>query len=264
MIDIHPPDHTLHTWRDFFIHVATICVGLLIAIGLEQTVEYIHHQQQVAEARRSLEVERKINVVIFATMDHEFRRYAPILRNNLAIFLYLRQHPSQHPNQPLPATLGLPDWTTSELVTLSPAWNQVQRNNVLDYMTGSELRNYGLLYSYLNWFNDAELKWGDALSLCTQYRIVDPDPSHLSPPQLDREIELITTALSTYSEAMASHADVNSVFPDFTPDTTANERALIQHLRDSPVDQQSLDAVNQEMQHLLQFEDSMNAADHKH
>jgi hypothetical protein len=30
----------VRTWKDFFIHIAAIAVGLLIAIGLEQTVEY--------------------------------------------------------------------------------------------------------------------------------------------------------------------------------------------------------------------------------
>jgi hypothetical protein len=32
MLDIHPPHEAAHSWRDFFIHIATICVGLLIAI----------------------------------------------------------------------------------------------------------------------------------------------------------------------------------------------------------------------------------------
>ncbi|MGA8940247.1 MAG: hypothetical protein WB439_13880 [Acidobacteriaceae bacterium] len=46
MIDIQPPEHTPHTWRDFYIHIATIVVGLIIAIGLEQSVEAIHHHHQ--------------------------------------------------------------------------------------------------------------------------------------------------------------------------------------------------------------------------
>jgi len=28
MIDVHAPHHTVHTWRDFFVHIATIVVGL--------------------------------------------------------------------------------------------------------------------------------------------------------------------------------------------------------------------------------------------
>ena len=54
MLDVHPPHHTPNTWRDFFIHIATITVGLLIALGLEQTVEFIHHRHEGAELRENL------------------------------------------------------------------------------------------------------------------------------------------------------------------------------------------------------------------
>ncbi len=49
MLDVHPAPHAASTWRDFFIHIATIVLGLLIAIGLEQTVEQIHHRRQARE-----------------------------------------------------------------------------------------------------------------------------------------------------------------------------------------------------------------------
>jgi hypothetical protein len=38
MLDVHPPHKAAHTFKDFFIHIATIVIGLLIAVGLEQTV----------------------------------------------------------------------------------------------------------------------------------------------------------------------------------------------------------------------------------
>jgi hypothetical protein len=46
MLDVHVPHKTEHTWPDFLIHIATITVGLFIAIGLEQTVEFFHHLHQ--------------------------------------------------------------------------------------------------------------------------------------------------------------------------------------------------------------------------
>ncbi len=64
MLDVHPPHAPTHTWRDFFIHIATIVVGLLIAIGLEQTVEYFHHRHQVKEARERIREEMQVNVAI--------------------------------------------------------------------------------------------------------------------------------------------------------------------------------------------------------
>jgi len=46
MLDVHPPRERTHTWKDFFIHIATIVIGLLIAISFEQTVEFFHHRDQ--------------------------------------------------------------------------------------------------------------------------------------------------------------------------------------------------------------------------
>ena len=55
MIDVHPPHHAASTWRDFFIHIATIVIGLLIAVSLEQTVEFFHHRHQRQELREGLQ-----------------------------------------------------------------------------------------------------------------------------------------------------------------------------------------------------------------
>jgi hypothetical protein len=54
MLDVHPPHETTHNWKDFFIHIATICVGLLIAISLDQTVEYVHRVREGRDLRESL------------------------------------------------------------------------------------------------------------------------------------------------------------------------------------------------------------------
>jgi len=57
MLDVHTPHETTRTWKDFFIHVAIITIGLLIAIGLEQTVELVHHRhlnQQLEQQMRAV------------------------------------------------------------------------------------------------------------------------------------------------------------------------------------------------------------------
>jgi ankyrin repeat protein len=46
VLDVRVP-HSTYMWKDFFIHVAVIVVGLLIAVGLEQTEKYFHYRQQV-------------------------------------------------------------------------------------------------------------------------------------------------------------------------------------------------------------------------
>jgi hypothetical protein len=51
MHEVHPPHEAVHTWRGFLLHIATIVIGLLIAVLLEQTVEFFHdrHQRNLLE-----------------------------------------------------------------------------------------------------------------------------------------------------------------------------------------------------------------------
>lgn len=46
MLDVHAPHENIHTWKNFLTHIAAIVIGLLIAVSLEQTVEYFHHRHQ--------------------------------------------------------------------------------------------------------------------------------------------------------------------------------------------------------------------------
>jgi hypothetical protein len=62
MLDVHPPHHPTHTWRDFFIHIATIVIGLLIAIGLEQSVEFFHHRHERQQLEENLRAEAEKRV----------------------------------------------------------------------------------------------------------------------------------------------------------------------------------------------------------
>ena len=62
MLDVHPPHAPTHTWRDFLIHIATIVIGLLIAIGLEQTVEYFHHRHERHQLQENLRAEAEKRV----------------------------------------------------------------------------------------------------------------------------------------------------------------------------------------------------------
>ena len=67
MLDVHPPHEAAHTWKDFFIHIATIVIGLLIAIGLEQTVEMVHRASERRELLRAIHAECEENVKTLAS-----------------------------------------------------------------------------------------------------------------------------------------------------------------------------------------------------
>lgn len=64
MIDIHPPQHGSITRRDILTHLAIVVVGILIAIGLEQSVEYFDHGSQRRELIADVQAEASHNLPI--------------------------------------------------------------------------------------------------------------------------------------------------------------------------------------------------------
>jgi hypothetical protein len=64
-MDVHAPHEPLHSWRDFWIHLGTITIGLLIAISLEQGVEGLHplHQRHALEEDLRAEGERNVAII---------------------------------------------------------------------------------------------------------------------------------------------------------------------------------------------------------
>jgi len=97
MLEVHPPQHAAHGWRDFLIHIVTIVIGLLIALGLEQTAEGFHHRTQVQEAREAIAQERAANQQEFARATELFRRETKQFQTNLAVLQFLQQHPGAAP-----------------------------------------------------------------------------------------------------------------------------------------------------------------------
>jgi hypothetical protein len=65
MLDVHALHEPIHTWRGFFIHFATIVIGLLIAISLEQMVEFFHHREQRHQLLEDLrrEAEERVHIL---------------------------------------------------------------------------------------------------------------------------------------------------------------------------------------------------------
>ena len=141
MIEVHSPHQPVHSWKDAFIHVAIIVVGLLIAVGLDRMVEFFHHQHQVAETRRTLEIERRININHFAMQTEEFHRFVPKLQTDLAICQFLKAHPHT-PREQWPGRLSM--YLLGASLTYADArWNTAKQDNVLVLMPDSEVQAGG-------------------------------------------------------------------------------------------------------------------------
>jgi len=239
MIEVHPPHETIHTVKDFLIHIAAIAVGLLLAIGLEQTVEYFHHLREVKEIREALQQERQRNRAFYNVNTAGFRYEAEELENNLHVFVFLQQHPGT-PEEKLPGVLA---WGFAHAPITASAWKNAQQTQVLGYMPSEETEANAQLYVLLDLVDKDALSAMDAEDRAGSYASVDPNPSHMTPTQVAAEIDLIQDAMRTNVNWAAHLKNLHQGFPDFSPAPTDNELNRISGWVRSAEDNKKLQAA---------------------
>lgn len=139
MLDIHPPHHAASTWRDFFIHIATIVIGLLIALCLEGMVEWSHHRHLVNEARETLRHEIVDNQTLLTKDLASLKQDDMRLHSNLAILTRRRANSKQE----TPRLDTQWDWEGMQ----NSAWQTAQATGALALMPYSEVQTFADAYN---------------------------------------------------------------------------------------------------------------------
>ena len=223
MLDVHAPHESVHTWRDFFIHIATIVIGLLIAIGLEQTVEYIHHRHEVSETREALRVERDRNRQAFAQGMDEFHRQTSALENNLLVLNYLRLHPNASP-QDLPGVLI---WHATRTSVSDSAWRTAQQSNVTALMPQDEVRHDAILYERIDAVEQGIDHIWPTIVHARLFFMTHTDMTHLTPSEIDQAIHLTQAVQAAHFTQAAALVQLSRLDPGFTPALTVPELSRI-------------------------------------
>jgi hypothetical protein len=213
MIDVHPAPHAAHSLKEFFIHIATIVVGLLIALSLEQIIELIHHRHQIEELRSSLSSERDHNRAVYHRATEVYMEDSAILHNNLRVFNYLRDHPGT-PEAKLP---GVVIWPSHTFEPSMSAWNDTGQSSVLAMMPREEVNKYSSTYfnlqRTLDGYNASIVAIANAAAINSQ----TSDPAALPPDSVKQEIDLIARAAALHTLYGLWLARINRNQPDFLP-----------------------------------------------
>jgi len=146
MLDMHAPHQLVHTWKDFFIHIATIAVGLLIAVALEQTIEALHHRNQ----RSKLEAEMRAVFESDIKVDDEDLKKLALFRAYLAELRAAIQ--ARVGGQSLPAAPAADDPRMAILIiypSLAP-YEAAKENGTVALLPTDRLR----LYSRISYARD--------------------------------------------------------------------------------------------------------------
>ena len=195
MIDIHPSTHAANTWREFFIHIATIVLGLLIAIGLEQAVQYIHERRELRTAREELRAEVDEDSQIAVRNMQSIHDLQARLNADMALLLAHRAT-----NKPLTGKL---DFTWLFFKTRYAALNSNQLSGSLTLMPHRELEQYDFIFAVNEAIMTQANGWNNSIELAKAIAARSPD-GQLSPQDTSELISAIsqTQGQLAYTETL--------------------------------------------------------------
>ena len=139
MLDVHPPHSAVHGWRDFLIHIATITLGLLIAISLEGALEAMHHRHLVREARENIRKELEGNETESAKDAGYVQQDADNMKHNAQLARAYLTDPKALDQQKMSFTFT---WNSLS----ESAWRSARDSGALTYMPLTEVQGYADIY----------------------------------------------------------------------------------------------------------------------
>jgi hypothetical protein len=221
-MDVHPPHHGIDTWRDFFVHMATICLGLLIALGLEQGVESIHRAHQRQELREALDRDSRQAIIDAGRSARYSDTYiAWLLLRIKTVQAALAAH--QPPPQELPFRY------TGYDVATDPSFQAAKASGQLGLLSQEEVRAYSeadwLMVYLLKAYDDRQVELQSLRAFALEAGSADgpPDFSKLDATDLHRYLDILVGQLWNTAR-----------FRFWSQEVVALETALLKGERDLP------------------------------
>ena len=138
MMDIHPPEQPIMSLREFFVHLGTVTIGILIALSLEGLLEWNHHQHLIREARENIRTEIEDNrrelSKSLQTLSRTRQGHGQILR-------WISEMEKQHKSGINSLTVN---FTRADLKTSS--WTTAQTIGALSLMSYAEVKRDAAVY----------------------------------------------------------------------------------------------------------------------
>ena len=136
-MEVHPPHHPLHSWRDFLIHIVTITIGLLIALGIESAAEAMHHRHLLHHAETNLHAELAVNRELIAKDERQLAAAKSQYTENLRLFTAARDHA---------AATTEPQFRWSWDGPESAAWSAARDTGAIALMPYETAQAYSVVY----------------------------------------------------------------------------------------------------------------------
>ena len=180
MLDVHPPHHGISGVRDFFIHLLTITVGLLIALGLEAGVEALHHRNERKEAEATLREELTQNRLTLVKNQKESNLELDGLANILNFLEDLREGKKGDPS--------VFNMNLDVDPLQSAGWHTASATGALSYMRYEEVQRFSAAYQEQQLFEEAVAKTFSHFTILDTYIAKGHDPREMKPQDVESAI----------------------------------------------------------------------------
>jgi len=154
-MEIHAPERHVQSLPEIALHLAIVTIGILIALGLEQTVEWYRHRELAAEARETILNEIRSNR---QELSSEMPRFARHHSNAVQVLDFMtdmldRGKSDRHGFQ----------LTISQARLRNTSWSTAQTVGALSFMPYAELEKYASIYRRQDDFLLAQNRTEDAV-----------------------------------------------------------------------------------------------------
>ena len=183
MLDVHPPHSALHGVRDFLLHLFTITVGLLIALGLEGCVERQHHRHLVHEAESGMRREIAENAQGIASLRKQVMDQERQLDGNAEVLKRAKAHPDGKQEQ---VTFTFRMQGFNDLT-----WKTAQTTGALALMPYGDATTYSEIYNEQDELNREQHEIILDVMRAASIIVMQSDKEKPTPAQVDTTLERI-------------------------------------------------------------------------
>jgi hypothetical protein len=141
VLDVHAPHHPIGGWKDFFIHLITISVGLLIAVGIEGCVELHREHKLVREARETMREEIQHNSSEMKDALGKLDQQTATMKKNIETLTRIQENPKDKEAQNASISADF-----SVVGLRDTAWKTAQTTGALSFMPYAESQRYSNVY----------------------------------------------------------------------------------------------------------------------
>jgi hypothetical protein len=153
VLDVHAPHHPIGGWKDFFVHLLTITIGLLIAVGIEGCVGLHREHKLVQEARETMREEIQHNSDQMKDALGKLDQQQATMKKNMETLTRIQENPKDKAAQNASISADF-----SVVGLRETAWKTAQTTGALSFMPYAESQRYSNVYGSQQDFLDQQNK----------------------------------------------------------------------------------------------------------